>query len=237
MADTLRQPEAPETYDLIMNCQRWLIDLRVPRADYTASAPAFHIKNLHDEFLRLNIEGAQLDLARFNAKELAYHGQVNLKCLAIVGEFVGDQSFLASTEQKFFHASATPNSSSSLDKNSVCLTLKYDNRNRQLQQQLGDPMLDSIHPKLNKQSTIDMARSMYGSFCPQTDKDEYDEGPFARARDYYGEERLISAGTHKELEQFAEECMRASTVTVELDVPQLNVLLPSHMFLEVLYNR
>lgn len=94
-------------------------------------------------------------------------------------------------------------------------------------------MIESMHPKLN----IDMARSMYGSFCPQTDKDEYDEGPFARARDYYGEERLISAGTHKELEQFAMECLLASTVTVELDIPQLNVLLPSHMFLEVLYNR
>jgi hypothetical protein len=91
-------------------------------------------------------------------------------------------------------------------------------------------MTDSIHPKLN-----DMARSMYGSFCPQTADDEYDEGPFSRARDYYGEERLISAGTHSELEQFAVECLLSSTVTIELDVPQLNVFLPGHMFLEVKY--
>lgn len=95
-------------------------------------------------------------------------------------------------------------------------------------------MTGSFHPSLGADM---MARSMYGSFCPQTGTDEYDEGPFTHARYYHGEERLISPGTRRELEEFAIGCMGSSLVTVELDVPLLNVYIPSHMLLEVLYNR
>jgi hypothetical protein len=92
LADTLRPPSTPETYDLIFNCAQWMIDLRIPRADYTPNAPAYTIKNLHDEFLRLNVENASLDLARFHLADLAQHGQLNLKCQSISGEFIGDEA-------------------------------------------------------------------------------------------------------------------------------------------------
>jgi hypothetical protein len=94
-------------------------------------------------------------------------------------------------------------------------------------------MTDSFHPSLQPE----IARSMYESFYPKADEEDAEDGPFTHARNYQGDERLISPGTHQELESFAQKCLQASLVTVELSVPQLNVLLPSHNFLEVMYNR
>lgn len=128
------QPKTPETYDLSFSCNRWIIDLRIPRADYTPSAPSYTVKNLHEEFMRLYVEDACLNLARFQLSELSQHGQLDLKCQSITGEFVGDPEFLKSDEHRFFHASPLPNSSN-LDR-AVKICIKYDNRNRQLLQQV-----------------------------------------------------------------------------------------------------
>lgn len=105
LASTLRPPSTTETYGLIFNCAQWLIDLRVPRADYTQSAPAYTIKNLHDEFLRLNVKNASLDLGRFHLNDLTQHGQMNLKCQSISGEFIGDQVRKTFYELKEFEGS------------------------------------------------------------------------------------------------------------------------------------
>lgn len=45
------------------------------------------------------------------------------------------------------------------------------------------------------------------------------------------------AGSRVELEEFSEECRSQSKMNVELSIPKLNVLLPSHKFVELLYNR
>jgi len=45
------------------------------------------------------------------------------------------------------------------------------------------------------------------------------------------------AGSRCELEEFSEECRSQSKLNVEITIPRLNALLPSHKFVEVLYNR
>jgi hypothetical protein len=90
----------------------------------------------------LQIEDACLSLGRFQLADLQQHVELDTKCQAISGEFIGDSELLVSTEQRFFHASAMPNATSG--DRMVRISVKYDNRNKQLQQQVSTNFFISL---------------------------------------------------------------------------------------------
>lgn len=83
-----------------------------------------------------------------------------------------------------------------------------------------------------------MARSMHESIHIKADSDdELNEGPFSRQNRFFDNRRLVAPGSREEFATFAAETEQNAAVRLSLEVPSLNVHLPNHRFLELVYNR
>lgn len=74
-------------YQVRFHCPKWEVDLRIPVADYTPSAPSFEKRHVHAEFLKLRLEEARLDVPRFDPDSLGTNALLNIYCAAIQGEY------------------------------------------------------------------------------------------------------------------------------------------------------
>ncbi|TMS36037.1 hypothetical protein L596_003303 [Steinernema carpocapsae] len=79
-----------------------------------------------------------------------------------------------------------------------------------------------------------MQRSVWGSFFQSN---EHKDGPFSQKVIMRDNETLTMVGEREELMDFGETCRSKSNLQMNINVPTLNVLLPSHMFFEIIYNR
>ncbi|VDO44022.1 unnamed protein product [Haemonchus placei] len=90
---------------------------------------------------------------------------------------------------------------------------------------------DGISDEMTKSISLSVMQSL-----PQR------EGPFAQTHRSYLHNHeegndLILAGSREEMTAFGAKCILQSILVISLDIPILRFLIPSHSYLEVLYNR
>ncbi|KAI6171646.1 Autophagy-related protein 2 [Aphelenchoides besseyi] len=214
---------APTTYAFQLQCPRWTVEMRIPRADYSSEAPNFKCKNLHDEMLRLQFTDARLEVDAFEPSAIIQRGQITISCATLSGDFRSADITVKQPESEFFHAT----SKSTVD--GVKIRVNYDTRNKELRLS-NNPARSSVNDYL-------MSRSMHESMYFRAPAEDQIEGPFSKSNRYFDGERLVSAGSRKELQEFAADCQKNATVNIALELSSLNLYLSSHDFLELLYNR
>ncbi|KAI6239750.1 hypothetical protein M3Y99_00541400 [Aphelenchoides fujianensis] len=227
LADSALSAAAPQptTFAFQLQCPKWTVDLRIPRADYSAQAPTFRCKNLHDELLRLHFTDARLEVDAFEPATIDKQGRVTIKCASLSGDFRSTADGAKAVGAEFFHAT-----SRAAGGEGVKIGVNYDTRNKELRLSTNAPR-SSAGDFL---ATRSMQESLYFFRSPAEDQME---GPFSKSNRYFDGERLISAGSRKELQEFAADCQKNAVVNIAVDVSSLNLHLPSHDFLELLYNR
>lgn len=123
----------------------------------------------------------------------------------------------------FLYAAGFNSAKDGLRSQNVHIQLAYDVRNKSLAN-LKAPAADL------------MAKSMYESYF-QVGAEDRAEGPFSRDGCFYMGTKLVQPGRREELAEFSDQARQMAKFTVRLSLPHLNLILPSHDFLEVLYNR
>ncbi|KAI1732177.1 autophagy-related protein 2 like protein B [Ditylenchus destructor] len=220
--------DVPSTYRLKFLASTWLINLRIPVADLSEESEPFWRRNVHKEYLVLNLQGAFLEMPKFLPADLSNHGNLILQCKSITSSFVGDLGFLECMreEMTFLHADSV-SSKDCEDNHAVKIKLSYDTRNKALR---------TAGISLDDSGSKTICKSMYESFFKPRDEDCV-EGPFSKASNYFADTRLIMAGSRDELIEFSEDCRLTTNFNIEFSMPHLNLCLPSHKFFEVIYNR
>ncbi|CAD5224874.1 unnamed protein product [Bursaphelenchus xylophilus] len=203
-------------------CPKWEVDLRIPVADYTDTAPPASKRNLHPEFLKLQLDEARLEMPKFDPESLATNAIFNVYAASLQGSFIGNSSVLNCRHEDMTFLYANGFNSDSLRTQNVHIKVTFDSRNRTL-------------ALSNKPEPL-MAKSMYESYF-QMGADNKAEGPFSKDGSFYEGQKIVRPGTNEELREFADKAKQLAKVNVELNLPQLNLHIPSHEFLEVMYNR
>ncbi|CAD5218348.1 unnamed protein product [Bursaphelenchus okinawaensis] len=203
-------------------CPKWEIDLKIPVADYTETAPSASKRNLHHEFLKLQLDEARLEIPKFDPESIGTNLMLNVYASALQGSFIGDSEVLNCRHEDMTFLYANGFNSNSLGTQNVHIRIQFDSRNK------------SLH-LVNKPDPL-MAKSMYESYF-QMGSENKAEGPFSKDGSYYEGQKIIQPGTNEELREFSEKAKQLAKINVELTMPQLNLHLPSHEFLEVMYNR
>uniref|UniRef100_A0A914GZH6 Autophagy-related protein 2 n=1 Tax=Globodera rostochiensis TaxID=31243 RepID=A0A914GZH6_GLORO len=231
----MEQAPAVPTFHVKCYCNRWLMNLRVPIADFLSDGlHEYRNRNLHPEHLQLVMENVNLELPKFSSADLSLFWTLNLESKTAKGTFVGDPDVLQCSKEAmtFFFADA-PNAEKAFGNKGMKLELRYDARNKALSSAL--------------QNNVDAlpARSMYESFYRPSEDDKM-EGPFSKKNDYFTytcasnsalDQKIIMAGRRHEMLEFAKECQQRTNFAIELSVSQLNIAFPGPKFYEVLYNR
>ncbi|KAK0409150.1 hypothetical protein QR680_004370 [Steinernema hermaphroditum] len=210
----------PMLIDFDLRTSSWTIDFKIPKADLTEERLSYRVKNVNNESLKLHFDDVHLKMPKLDLSKVDLFWQIKLTCSSLTGTFSGDPTLLDCSEEELRFLYATRDRTIR-ENEDVCLELKYDKRNRSL-------------TTGNAFAGDRMAKSVWGSFFEAT---ECKEGPFSQKVVMRDNEEITMVGDRDELMDFGDSCRETSNLLVNINVPVLNVLLPSHMFYEVLYNR
>ncbi|KAK5976929.1 hypothetical protein GCK32_001582 [Trichostrongylus colubriformis] len=218
--------EQPSRFMIVLKCQAIDLNLRIPIADLRNPSGArlpYRQRHLHPEYIGLHISSVTVEMPFGGESTL-----LELFATEIYGSFCGvSEKFTCSDEdRRFLWGGQT-----SVDE-PVHVKFEYDPRNKALKASstkihyvsgIGDDMTKSI--------SLSVMQSL-----PQR------EGPFAQTHRSYLHNHeegndLILAGSREEMTAFGARCILQSVLVISLDIPILRLLIPSHSYLEVLYNR
>ncbi|CAB3410304.1 unnamed protein product [Caenorhabditis bovis] len=217
--------EEPKSHTkFTMNCTKWTVDLRIPMADLrdpSGSRIPFAQRNVHPEFVRINLVDATLTIPTTSH---SYLSKVNLKCEQITGDFCGEGLDIAEKQRRFIYGTK-------LGADDVKIQMTFDLRTKRVV--LAKPEKPSLPPD-------DLNKSFSSPLMMSHPKEE---GPFSQIPRSYctvepGEdENIIQAGTREEIKAFEKKCGEFSATYIHFKVPTLRVHIPTQGPLEVLYNR
>ncbi|WKY16337.1 hypothetical protein Q1695_001199 [Nippostrongylus brasiliensis] len=218
--------EQPSRLMVTVKCQAIDVNLRVPVADLrnpNGARMPYRQRHVHPEYLGLHLNSVTME-APFGGESILFE----LFATEIYGSFCGisDKFTCSDEDRRFLWGGQT-----SVDE-SVHMKIEYDPRNKALKASgtkihgvglLGDDMTKSI--------SLSLLQSL-----------PHREGPFAQTHrsflhDHEEGNDLILAGSREEMSAFGANCILQSTLVISLDVPILRLFIPSHSYLEVLYNR
>uniref|UniRef100_A0A1I8AS57 Autophagy-related protein 2 n=1 Tax=Steinernema glaseri TaxID=37863 RepID=A0A1I8AS57_9BILA len=206
--------------DFELRTASWSVNFRIPKADLTFERPFYKVKNVNKEYLEFELNDVHLKIPKLNLEKVAQFWQMKLTCSSLTGTFSGDPSLLQCSEEEMCFLSASRDRTIR-ENEDICIQLKYDSRNRSLTTE--NPLNSDL-----------MTKSVWGAFFESNDRKE---GPFSQKEVIRDNETLIMVGNREELMDFGESCRKVSNLQLNVNIPILNVLLPSHKFYEVLYNR
>ncbi|VDL71480.1 unnamed protein product [Nippostrongylus brasiliensis] len=218
--------EQPSRLMVTVKCQAIDVNLRVPVADLrnpNGARMPYRQRHVHPEYIGLHLNSVTME-APFGGESILFE----LFATEIYGSFCGisDKFTCSDEDRRFLWGGQT-----SVDE-SVHMKIEYDPRNKALKASgtkihgvglLGDDMTKSI--------SLSLLQSL-----------PHREGPFAQTHrsflhDHEEGNDLILAGSREEMSAFGANCILQSTLVISLDVPILRLFIPSHSYLEVLYNR
>ncbi|KAK6032630.1 ATG protein [Ostertagia ostertagi] len=218
--------EQPSRLMVVLKCHAIDVNLRIPIADLRNPSGArlpYRQRHVHPEYIGLHINSVTVEMPIGGESTL-----LELFATEIYGSFCGvSEKFTCSDEdRRFLWGGQT-----SVDE-PVHVKFEYDPRNKALKASstkihyvsgIGDDMTKSI--------SLSVMQSL-----PQR------EGPFAQTHRSYLHNHeegsdLILAGSREEMTAFGARCILQSVLVISLDIPILRLLIPSHSYLEVLYNR
>uniref|UniRef100_A0A7E4ZQ31 Autophagy-related protein 2 n=1 Tax=Panagrellus redivivus TaxID=6233 RepID=A0A7E4ZQ31_PANRE len=194
-------------------CPNWEVDLRIPVADFSASSLPYNVRNVHPQYLKLEMSKLHLNIPNFRLEDIATFGRLDLRCSSIISTFVGDCADLDCqlSDRRFLYAEIP-------SQERPFLSISYDFRNKSL---------------IDTDRVLDMNESISGSFCKVPDS----VSPFTKKSDYFDSVKLVIPGNREELKEFASTCHDHSDVNFELFLTSVNLHLASKRFFEVIYNR
>uniref|UniRef100_A0AC35U5C9 Chorein_N domain-containing protein n=1 Tax=Rhabditophanes sp. KR3021 TaxID=114890 RepID=A0AC35U5C9_9BILA len=208
-----------ESVTICLKCENIEVDLRFPKADLRKDLASqklpYYVRNVYDEYLNLVLEDISVKLPKISFEEIINHFSVQLNCTTISGTLVGDPKMLncLKDDLKFLYASSKP------DSPSISLSFLYDKRDKFLQQS-------------TMETSTDTTDDGYYNLADNTM-----EGPFIRKKGIHENTSLIMPKQKADLLKFKKNNEENSIVSISITVPDLKVLLPSHEFYEIIYNR
>ncbi|VDM61936.1 unnamed protein product [Angiostrongylus costaricensis] len=211
---------------VVVKCQALDLNIRIPIADLRSpSGPrsVYRQRHVHTEYIGLHVSSVTVEVPLGGENML-----LELFATEIYGYFCGvSEKFTCSEEdRRFLWGGQT-----SVDE-PIHMKLEYDPRNKILK--ASDTKIHSIS-SITDEMTKSISLSVIQSL-PQR------EGPFAQTHRSFLHKHeegndLILAGSREEMTSFGAKCILQSAFVISFDVPILRLLMPSHSYLEVLYNR
>ncbi|XGW33403.1 hypothetical protein V3C99_017658 [Haemonchus contortus] len=218
--------EQPSKLMVVLKCQAIDLNLRIPIADLRNPNGArlpYRQRHVHPEYIGLHISSVTVEIPIGGESTL-----VELFATEIYGSFCGEsEKFTCSDEDRHFLWGGQ----TSVDE-PVHVKIEYDPRNKALKASSTKiHYVSGISDEMTKSISLSVMQSL-----PQR------EGPFAQTHRSYLHNHeegndLILAGSREEMTAFGAKCILQSILVISLDIPILRFLIPSHSYLEVLYNR
>ncbi|RCN53519.1 ATG protein [Ancylostoma caninum] len=213
---------------VVVKCQALELDLRVPMADLRNPGVArlpYRQRHVHPEYIGLHVSSVTVEVPLGGESTV-----FELFATEIYGSFCGvsDKFTCSDEDRRFLWGGQT-----SVDE-PVHMKFEYDPRNKALK-----ASSTKIHCVAGLGINDDMAKSISLSVIQSLPRRE---GPFAQTHRSFLHNHeegndLILAGSREEMTSFGAKCILQSIMVISLDIPILRVLIPSHSYLEVLYNR
>ncbi|CAJ0609902.1 unnamed protein product [Cylicocyclus nassatus] len=213
---------------VVIKCQSLELDLRIPVADLrnlSGTRMPYRQRHVHPEYIGLHLNSMTVEIPFGGESTL-----LDLFATEIYGSFCGiSEKFTCSEEERSFLWGGQ----TSVDE-PVHMKFEYDSRNKALK-----ASGTKIHCVSGLGINDDMTKSFSLSVIQSL---PHREGPFAQTHrsflhNHDEDNDLILAGSREEMTAFGAKCILQSIMVVSLDIPLLRVLIPSHSYLEVLYNR
>lgn len=209
------EEEEKQTSVLILRCNHWVVDLKVPKADLRDPRQArlsHRQRHIHDEFVQLTFFDASITIPE-GVDDVS---MVEIACSQLFGDF---WSSTGEFETERFLSGATNG------QKAVKIKILFN----QIKKILIEDPSNSL-PDMTKSFSAHVLRA-------QTRQ----EGPFSKTtRAFCSQERdekIIQAGTREEMLTFLDSCIGSSSLSLLFDIPTLKIHVPKKPMLEVLYNR
>ncbi|VDM79498.1 unnamed protein product, partial [Strongylus vulgaris] len=213
---------------IVVKCQDLELDLRIPVADLrnpNGARMPYRQRHVHSEYIGLHVSSMTVEVPLGGESTL-----FELFATEIYGSFCGvsDKFSCSDEDRRFLWGGQT-----SVDE-PVHMKFEYDPRNKALK-----ASGTKIHCVSGLGINDDMTKSISLSVIQSL---PHREGPFAQTHrsflhNHEEDNDLILAGSREEMTAFGAKCILQSIMVISLDIPLLRVLIPSHSYLEVLYNR
>ncbi|CAJ0583993.1 unnamed protein product, partial [Mesorhabditis spiculigera] len=240
--------KTPSKFLIEFTCADWTIDLKFPVINRTEQRTDHRIRHLHKETLRIRFVKPLATLPYENSKNINLEFQAD----KFNAWFMGNQELLQCTEKDFCFVHGDKKFGDETERIKISVT--YDPRNKSLHD--ADFTSGGRPVDLEKSFTsallgaVEQREGLFSqTFSAYTrgDKNWENGAQSSSILDDIDEENepvsydtmcnIIRPGTRKQMINWSNDCNQKARALIAISAPTLQAHIPSHKFLELLYNR